>query len=184
MAKRPINEITKKTMQALTPGWPFCNRAQQAGQESPRESQYLSDGLDAGFRGRGCECLNWESISTTLSCFQDAATSRAVWPVGPRISGFRSLRSNSDFTIATCPNCAAHQSGVPPHLESSMLGLISFRFNSNPTTPGYHWCTAHKRGVRPYSVSAVSIIPPPHSPYERCSPIFVYRVGINIHSFK
>ena len=142
-------------MKARTPGGAFRNRAPQPGRESPRDPRYLSDGLDAGFRGRGCECLSWESIFTTLACFQDAATSRAVCPVGPRISGFRSLRSNSDFTISTYPNCAAHQSGVPPHLESAMLGLISSRFNSNATTPVYHRCTAHKRGVRPYSVSAV-----------------------------
>ena len=104
MAKRPINKIIAKTMKARTPGGAFCDRAPQPGWECSREPRYLSDGLDAGFRGRGCECLSWESILTTPARLQDAATPSAVCPVGPRISGFRSLRSNSDFTIPTYPN--------------------------------------------------------------------------------
>ena len=106
----------------------------------------------------GCECLKWESISATLACFQDAATSRAVWPVGPRISDFRSLRSNSDFTILTYPNCAAHQSGVPPYSVSAVLGLTSSRFNSNATVPACLRRTANMRGVRPYFSAVLGLI--------------------------
>ena len=97
--------------------------------------------------GVGMEGLDWESNRTTPACPRDVAISSALVPPRSGMSGLRSFRSNSNFTIPSSPKIAPHQSGVRPCWVSGVLGLRSSRSSNNLTIPSYPPSAAHQSGV-------------------------------------